>query len=109
MKTIIECLSGDLYPTGDLRYSIHLNRSEVRDEYKKAPPVVIPQWDLELFDHSIKIGDYVQVGDKKPFQIVEISYKHIVGSTFETTLKGEKSSFKFKDFGNTPIKILREV
>jgi hypothetical protein len=113
MKTILKCLTGDLYPTGELRHRIFEDRVPYRKTYRKAPRISLDSWQLELFDEEIRIGDFVSFGGQTPFKIDKIEVKHIEHNSYRVYLigsdNGEERIVDFECYGKTPIEFIRET
>jgi hypothetical protein len=104
MEKYLECLTGDLYPTGQQRLEIMEHRLTHRDNYRKVDPITFETWTLELHEgKEIKVGDYVSINNAKPFEIKEILVKHISLNSYKTTFVGEKKSLNFECYGTVPV------
>lgn len=110
MKKYLECKTGDLYPTGKLRQAIVRERLANRKNYRTAPLISLEEWHLQLFEDTIvKVGDYVSVGDKGPFQIKEILVKHISHTSYKTSFVGDNDNvLSFECYGNIPVEFSRD-
>ena len=107
MEKYLECLTGDLYPTGKLRHRIFKDREKNRDNYRNAPQMKLETWELELYDQDIQCGDFVSINNNTPFEIKDISLKHITHNSYETTFVGQSNKLTFECYGNVNIAFYR--
>lgn len=104
MTNYLECLTGDLYPTGKQRLDIMNHRLDNRDNYRKVDPISFDHWSLELYDDKqINVGDKVSIDGSEPFEIKEILVKHIALNSYKTTFVGDERSLEFECYGTVPV------
>lgn len=108
MEKYLECLTGDLYPTGAHRLAIMEHRLANRDNYKKVDPISYDEWPLELYDGQIiKVGDKVSIDNSEPFEIKNMLVKHIALNSYKTTFVGDERSLEFECYGSVPVSFYR--
>lgn len=107
MKKYLECLTGDLYPTGNQRLSIMNHRLANRDNYRKVDPISYKEWPLELSENKVKVGDSVSIDGSETFEIKNILVKHIALNSYKTTFVGETNSLEFECYGTVPVSFYR--